>query len=83
MTIAQALRRLFIIMKTTKDVVSARELTQAFGWGPQQLDEAQDPIETWQALIDYLDRVSPSNELRRILCSNIIDKGRGEDVWRS
>ena len=44
-------------MTQSNDVVSARELTKAFGWAKSQLDEAQDATDMMQLLIDLLQRL--------------------------
>ena len=40
-------------MTHSNDVVSARELAEAFGWGTRHLYEAQDPMEVRNVLIHY------------------------------
>lgn len=59
LTIRSALRKLFDTMTNTNDVVSARELTQSFGWDSRQLNEAQDATEMLRVLLYRLKNDSP------------------------
>ncbi|KAL9101250.1 MAG: hypothetical protein Q9163_003483, partial [Psora crenata] len=54
LNIALTLCELFKIMATKNDVESARELTQAFGWGSRQLNEAQDAMNMLDRLLAHL-----------------------------
>ena len=63
-------------MDESHEAVSARKLTQAFGWDSGQLDVAQDlrPL-----LSDWLKRL-PSGEMIRSVCQGMIKLHYGSTV---
>ncbi|KAI4129777.1 MAG: hypothetical protein LQ338_002087 [Usnochroma carphineum] len=48
------LEDLFTTMETSKDIVSTKELTIAFGWGTRQLQQPEDPFELFIVLMDRI-----------------------------
>ncbi|KAL8720467.1 MAG: hypothetical protein Q9181_007908 [Wetmoreana brouardii] len=51
--ILTALERLFTVMETSSDIVSTGELTVAFGWEADHLQEPNDPFTMFDKLMDY------------------------------
>lgn len=51
--ITTALSRLFTVMETSTDIVSAKELTIAFGWEANHLQQPNDPFEIFNVLMVY------------------------------
>ncbi|KAL8710758.1 MAG: hypothetical protein Q9220_004776 [cf. Caloplaca sp. 1 TL-2023] len=48
-----ALELLFTAMETSTDVVTTRDLIRAFGWESEQLQQPNDPIETFNTLMEH------------------------------
>ncbi|KAL8769068.1 MAG: hypothetical protein Q9209_004854 [Squamulea sp. 1 TL-2023] len=98
-SVANALQRLFTEMETSVEVVSTSVLTRVlkggFGWNLRKLDDPNDPIDVYLALVDVLIHYFHQREIRarigdRILtayrdlfCSKIADLRfpRSEKAW--
>lgn len=57
--IVNALEELFSEMEVSEEIVSTRKLTTAFGWGTEQLQQANDPFEMFIALMHHVFKISP------------------------
>lgn len=54
MSVGGALNRLFTEMETSAEIVSTRDLTAAFGWESEQLQQPNDPFDMFLILVDFL-----------------------------
>lgn len=69
-------------MATANDVVSARELTQSFGWGSDELNVASDPVEMLRILAEWLE-MEPGGELMRQMFSSTSGRRWAGSVGRA